>query len=152
MKRLYLFVLLSAALALSGCATLEDMGLATPSAPSLEWTSEDAAAVSRPLVQALLLSYPSDTVFSLNGSTPLGTTVEAQLRETGYAIAAPSDEAAAPSDILELSYTAGLVDGEEGAGPVWAGLSVEGWRVDGLFVRGDDGRLGLSGGLTVRGR
>lgn len=148
MKGRRLPVLLAASLALSGCAALQDAGLVRPAAPALEWTAEDAGAVARHLVQALRLAYSTDTVFSLNGSSPLATAVEAQLRESGYAIAAPSDEEA---DAVELTCTADVINGEQGAGPVWAGLGVEGWRVDGLFVR-DDGRLGLSGSLTVRDR
>lgn len=143
-------ILLVSALASSGCAALEGAGLVRPAAPALEWTAEDAGAVSRHLVQALKLAYSTDTVFSLTGNSPLATAVEALLRESGYAIAAPADEAAA--DAVELTCTADVVNGAQGAGAVWAGLGVEGWRVDGLFVRGDDGRLGLSGGLTVRGR
>ena len=152
MKGLRPFVLLAASLTLWGCVALEDMGLASPSPAALEWTAEDAKAVSRPLVQALMLSYSSDSAFSLNGSSPLGTAIEAQLRESGYAISAASDEAGTSADVLQLSYTAGVVNGEEGTGPVWAALAVETWRVDGLFVRGDEGRLELSGGLTVRDR
>lgn len=152
MTRRRWFTLVAALLALSGCAVLEDAGLVRPSPATLEWTSEDAALVSRHLVEALMLSYSSDTVFSLTGDSPLGTAVEARLRESGYAIAAPSEEATAGPDSLALHHTAGFVSGEQGVGPVWAGLSVEGWRVDGLFARGHDGQLELSGGLTVRGR
>lgn len=145
-------MLLAVSLALCGCAVLEDVGLVRPTASALEWTAEDAALVSGHLVQALMLAYSQDTLFFLNVSSPLGTAVEAQLRESGYSISEPADDSASKAEGLELTVTAAIVSVEQGAAQLWAGLEVEGWRVDGLFVPGDDGRLGLSGGLTVRDR
>ncbi|MDE0208166.1 MAG: hypothetical protein OXP66_19295 [Candidatus Tectomicrobia bacterium] len=151
MKGLRAYFLLLAALVLPGCAALEGLGLSQRSVPAREWTVEDSATVSRRLVKAIVLSYPRDTVFLLSGESTLKAAVEAQLREAGYAIFADPNEATASAAALELTCKAGFVNSADGAGPLWASLAAENWRVDGLFVRESDGRLELSGGLTVRG-
>ena len=144
-------ILLGAVLALPGCVVLALVEEAVQEDTGLEWSAEDAAAVTRHLVQALMLAYSPETAFRIGGDGALAAALEAHLRESGYAIAAPSGQRSAAPDVLQLTCASGFVSSEAG-GPVWVGLGVEGWRVDGLFVRGDDGRLVLSGGLTVRGR
>ena len=109
-------ILLVAVLALPGCVVLALVEEAVREDTGLEWTAEDAAAVTRHLAQALMLAYSPETAFRIGGDSALATALEAQLRESGYAIAAPSGQRSAAPDVLQLTCASGFVN-ERGRRP-----------------------------------